>query len=188
MKLLVGLGNPGNKYEKTRHNIGFKVLEKLLEKYGGEWGSESRIGALISHLKFNEQEVILALPQTYMNLSGDAVKDLLRWYKLDISDLIVVHDELDLPFVRIQVKKGGSAAGHNGVQSIIDRIGSEEFVRVRVGIGSSKEEKAPYENYVLEEFNPEEIKGLKNIIDDAAEKIELIVKYGYEEFVSRYNK
>lgn len=183
MKLIVGLGNPGRKYENTRHNVGFMVLDQLVGE--GRWGNEAKANALISRLKINGEQVILALPQSYMNLSGEAVVELLRWFKLDISDLIVVHDDLDLPFGKIQVKKGIGSAGHNGIKSIIERIG-EDFVRVRIGIGVENLE-IPSEKFVLEKFSDEELQKLGEIEDDAIEKLKLLVKYGYEEFVSKYN-
>ena len=186
MKLLVGLGNPGRNYENTRHNAGFSILEKLNEKENGEWGNEAKANALISRIKLDNEDVILALPQSYMNLSGEAVVELLRWFKLDISDLIVVHDELDLPFGKIQIKKGIGPAGHKGIKSIIERIG-EDFVRVRIGIGIENLE-IPSEKFVLEKFSEEEIEELENIEEKVIEKLKLLVKYGYEEFVSIYNK
>ena len=186
MKLIVGLGNPGRNYENTRHNAGFSILEKLNEKENGEWGNEAKANALISRIKLDNEDVILALPQSYMNLSGEAIVELLRWFKLDISDLIVVHDELDLPFGKIQIKKGIGPAGHKGIKSIIERIG-EDFVRVRIGIGIENLE-IPSEKFVLEKFSEEEQKGLEKIEEEAIEKLKLLVKYGYEEFVSKYNK
>ncbi len=187
MKLLVGLGNPGNKYENTRHNVGFKILEKLLEQENGEWGNEARGNALVSRLKLGNEEIILALPQSYMNLSGEVVIELLRWFKLDISDLIVIHDELDLPFGTIQVKKGIGPAGHKGIKSIIEKVKSQDFIRVRVGIGESEKD-MPSEVFVLEKFAPEQIEKLEEVTDKAIEKIKLLVENGYEEFVSKHNK
>jgi PTH1 family peptidyl-tRNA hydrolase len=186
MKLLVGLGNPGRNYENTRHNAGFSILEKLNEKENGKWGNEAKANALISRIKLGNEDVILALPQSYMNLSGEAVVELLRWFKLDISDLIVIHDELDLPFGKIQIKKGIGTAGHKGIKSIIERIG-EDFVRVRIGIGIENLE-IPSEKFVLEKFSDGELQKLEKIEDDAIEKLKLLVKHGYEEFVSKYNK
>lgn len=185
MKLIVGLGNPGRNYEDTRHNAGFSVLEKLNEKENGEWGNEAKANALISRIKLDNEDVILALPQSYMNLSGEAVVELLRWFKLTREDLIVVHDELDLPFGKIQIKKGIGPAGHNGIKSIIERIG-EDFVRVRVGIGVENLDVSA-EKFVLEKFSDEELKKLVDIEEEVIKKLKLLVKYGYEEFVSKHN-
>lgn len=184
MKLVVGLGNPGKNYENTRHNAGFKVLEKLNEELDDNWGNEAKANALVSKVNIGE-EVILALPQSYMNLSGEVVLDLLRWFKLNKSDLIVVHDELDLPFGTVQIKKNIGPAGHNGIKSIIEKIG-QDFVRVRVGIGVEGE-KVPLEKFVLEEFSSEELREFEKVKEEAVEKIRLLLKYGYEEFISKYN-
>jgi len=186
MKLLVGLGNPGREYENTRHNAGFCVLEKIVEKEDGQWGSEAKANALIYRMKIGSEEVILALPQSYMNLSGEVVSDLLRWFKLSNDDLIIVHDELDLPFGTIQVKKGIGPAGHNGIKSIIQKLGTQDFIRVRIGIGET-EKNIPSEKFVLEKFTDSEQKTLDKVYESAREKIYGIVKYGYSEFISKHN-
>ena len=135
MKLIVGLGNPGSKYEGTRHNVGFRIVELLAarfdvplssNKFQGEYGQGTIEG----------QKVALLKPQTYMNLSGDSVAPAARFYKVEPEDLIVIHDELDLPFGRLQLKRGGGTGGHNGLNSIVDRLGSNDFVRLRFGIDS----------------------------------------------------
>ncbi len=183
MKLLVGLGNPGKNYEFTRHNVGFMVLERMLGD--GDWGNEAKANALISRLKIGDEDVVLALPQSYMNLSGEVVVELLRWFKLTKKDLIVVHDELDLPFGKVQIKKGIGPAGHNGIKSIIERIG-EDFVRARIGIGV-EESKMPSEKFVLEKFSDKEIKEIESIEKETIKKLELLIKHGYEEYISKYN-
>lgn len=184
MKLLVGLGNPGIMYTDTRHNAGFKVLEKLNEEFDDNWGNEAKANALVSKVNIGE-EVILALPQSYMNLSGEVVLDLLRWFKLDKEDLIVVHDELDLPFGTVQIKKNIGPAGHNGIKSIIEKIG-QDFIRVRLGIGVEGE-KVASEKFVLDDFTAEEIKEFEKVKEEAAEKIKMLLKSGYEEFISKHN-
>lgn len=192
MKLIVGLGNPGRDYENTRHNAGFLTLSKLAEDESINWGNEAKGNVLVSKVKIDGETAILALPQSYMNLSGEVVLDLLKWFKLEKSDLIVVHDELDLPLGQIQIRKNIGPAGHNGIKSIIGKIG-EDFIRVRIGIGptdkTSEELKnvVPSEKYVLEKFSSEEKKIIDNAINEAIEKIKLLVKYGYEDFISRYN-
>ena len=185
MKLIVGLGNPGKDYENTRHNAGFKILEKLNKEFGDRWGNEAKANALVSRIKIDSEEAVLALPQTYMNVSGDVVVELLRWFKLSKDDLVVVHDELDLPFGTIQVKRNIGPAGHNGIKSIIARIG-EDFVRVRIGIGET-EKNVPSEKFVLEKFSKEELSKFEDIEDRAIEKIKLLVEYGYDEFISKHN-
>lgn len=167
--LIVGLGNPGKKYEKTRHNVGFMVvdaLEKTLDlspvktKAQAEaWraAKERSIGYLIK-------------PQTFMNLSGNAVETFIKEKKIDAKNLIVVHDDLDLPFDTIRISQGASAGGHNGVQSIIDLIGTKNFTRVRVGIDHPQNGKT-VDDYVLSQFSVDEKKELKDIITQASEKI-----------------
>lgn len=186
MKLLVGLGNPGIKYQDTRHNIGFAVLEAIIEKEEGDWGNEAKANALVSRYKtHNEEVVVIALPQSYMNLSGEVVVELLRWFKLKKNDLIVVHDDLDLSFSKIQIKRDGGDAGHNGIRSIIERIGPE-FIRVRIGIGRP-EKSSMVEKYVLDKFTDDQMHDLPDVIERTAEKIDLLLKYGYDEFMSKYN-
>jgi len=184
MKLIIGLGNPGRDYQNTRHNAGFKVLEKLVSESNAEWGNEAKANALVSRLNLDGEDVILALPQSYMNLSGQVVIELLKWFKLDKSNLIIVHDELDLPFGNIQVKKNIGDAGHNGIKSIIEKIG-EDFVRIRIGIGTSTN--LPSEKFVLDKFSDDELKRFLEIEEKVIDKLKLLVKYGYDEFISKYN-
>jgi len=154
-RLIVGLGNPGKKYEKTRHNIGFRVIDSL-------------------NAKPYTLNAILLKPQFFMNLSGKEVVEKARFYKIKPKALIVVYDEIDLPFGEIRMRDKGRSAGHKGVQSIIDALKTENFTRVRIGINRPPEN-IPAETYVLQNFSKEEEKNLDKIIDDATEKvIELI--------------
>jgi PTH1 family peptidyl-tRNA hydrolase len=134
MKLLVGLGNPGREYANTRHNIGFLCLDELARRHGAAF-DKVHLRALIATVSLGAERVVLARPQTFMNLSGEAVGALLSWYKLPASDLIVVTDDMDLPFGRLRLRLKGSAGGHNGLKSIIESLGTLEFPRLRVGIG-----------------------------------------------------
>ena len=153
MKLIVGLGNPGKKYGKTRHNVGFRVIDNLKQR-----------------ITNNEQRTtILLKPQTYMNLSGKEVTEKARYYKIKPQDIVVIYDDLDLPTGEIRVREKGSSAGHKGVQSIIEALKTEEFRRVRIGIG--RPENISPEKYVLENFLPQEEKIMIKAIDEAAEKV-----------------
>ncbi len=154
MYLIFGLGNPGNRYRLTRHNIGFMVLEKLATRLEVDLKQKS-FNALWGKGKIAGKNVLLAMPQTYMNLSGNAVRRLLAFFKADINNLIVIHDDLDLPFGTIRLKTGGGNAGHKGLESIVENLGSSDFMRVRLGIGRPAD-KARIESYVLERFEPEE--------------------------------
>lgn len=134
MKLVVGLGNPGAEYEHTRHNVGFRVLDKLAEKQGWKW-NERRARAILSSGTIGAEKVLLAKPITYMNNSGESVGELMRWYKLRPEDLLVVYDEMDLPVGRLRLRGDGSAAGHNGIDNIIRHLHTNRFPRLRVGVG-----------------------------------------------------
>src|SRR4030042_5941742 len=167
MYLIFGLGNPGNRYRLTRHNIGFMVLETLAAGLEIDLKQKS-FNALWGKGKIANKIVLLAMPQTYMNLSGNAVRELLMFFKADINNLIVIHDDLDLPFGTIRLKTGGGNAGHKGLESIIENLGSSDFMRIRIGIGKPAE-KARIESYVLERFEPKEEALLKPVIQLAAD-------------------
>lgn len=138
MKLIVGLGNPGEKYADTRHNVGFVLLDRLREKWDfPDFKMEKKFQAELSQGEQNGEKTILAKPQTFMNLSGEAVKSIMDFYKLSPADLLVLHDELDLKVGSFKVATDSRSAGHNGVQNIIDAIGTQKFIRLRIGIGQA---------------------------------------------------
>src|SRR5947199_6886107 len=134
MKLVVGLGNPGSQYEHTRHNVGFRVVDKLAAKLGWKW-TERRSRAMLASGMIGTEKVVLAKPITYMNLSGEAVAELVRWYKLQPQDLLVVCDDLDLPVGKVRLRAKGSAGGQHGLDNVIARLHMNEFPRLRIGIG-----------------------------------------------------
>jgi len=161
MKLIIGLGNPGKKYEKTRHNLGFMAVDFLREKLGApDFKSNKKCAAEFS----KSGEIILAKPQTFMNLSGEAVAKLLSFYKLDLDDLIVIHDDIDLELGKIKDGKNHGPAGHNGVKSIIELLGTKDFPRLRIGVGRPPEH-IPPEDYVLQNFTSAELKLLPEIFN-----------------------
>ncbi len=162
MKLLVGLGNPTQKYEKNRHNIGFMVIDKLIEEFGAIDISKSQFKGKL----YKSSKALLLKPTTFMNLSGESVVQVCKYYKIDITDVIVICDELDIDFGRIKLKRGGSSGGHNGLKSI-DKHCSNEYIRVRIGIG--KPQNKDIITHVLSDFNKEESKCLPKIIDFAKE-------------------
>jgi peptidyl-tRNA hydrolase, PTH1 family len=135
IKLIVGLGNPGQQYEKTRHNVGFLFLDSLLSDYGCEWVRDSRFQALYSECDVMKKKVMLLKPETYMNRSGYSVGKIARYYKLLPEEILVVHDELDFDAGVVRLKKDGGHAGHNGLRDIIDHLGSKNFYRLRLGVG-----------------------------------------------------
>jgi PTH1 family peptidyl-tRNA hydrolase len=171
MKLIIGLGNPGEKYADTRHNLGFMVLDELAEQqeHGG-WKEKSKFKSLvIEHKTKTGDRLVLAKPQTYMNLSGEAVQALKQFYKLDNADITIVHDEVDLPFGEIKEKTSGGSAGHNGVQSIIDHVG-DDFKRIRIGVRNEFTDKADTSQFVLSSFMEEEIALLPQVIEKTVSK------------------
>lgn len=170
MKLIVGLGNPGEKYVGIRHNLGFIVVDELVKKFNGRWEDDKKTKSII--LKVDN--LILAKPQTYMNNSGQAVKLLADYYKIAPVDIIIIHDDLDLLLGKIKVRAGGAAGGHHGVESILFSLKSDQFTRVRVGIGNDKSHSGEHnrvhfeaEKFVLEPFMPAEKSHLRHGIKQA---------------------
>lgn len=166
MKLIVGLGNPGLKYAGTRHNIGFEVVKALARSHKAAFKKDSGAPALSTRFKIGREDVVLALPLSFMNLSGVAVAALLRRYKLGPADLLVVCDDLDLEFGRLKIKPKGSAGGHNGLSSIINCVLSDEFARLRIGIGRPGGS-LDAADYVLSRFHKEEKEEIRGLIDTA---------------------
>lgn len=163
MQLIVGLGNPGNEYERTRHNVGFMLLDTLYEQWEfPPFSDEKRFLALISTDTLNGEKVLLVKPTTFMNRSGDAVATIVHFYKITPSDITVIHDDLDIPFGTIKITDSSRAAGHNGVQDIIDALGTQNFPRIRIGISRPKDGHLPAD-HVLDRFTPEEESKLPDI-------------------------
>ncbi len=185
MYLIMGLGNPGNRYRYTRHNIGFMVLKEIADRWEVDLKQKS-FNALWNRGKIAGKNVLLAMPQTYMNLSGDAAGKLLTYFKVDVSNLIVIHDDLDLPFGAIRLKNGGGDAGHKGVKSIIAYFGSPDFMRIRMGIGKPAD-RTPVEDYVLQKFNPDESALLQQIIQSASEATVDIIKSGMQQAMAKHH-
>jgi peptidyl-tRNA hydrolase, PTH1 family len=185
MKLIAGLGNPGSEYRHTRHNIGFEVIDSLSElldipldhsKYNGLFG-KGRVGT---------EDVVLVKPLTYMNLSGEAIKPLMRFYKIDIKDLIVIYDDLDLEVGKMRLRFKGSAGGHNGMKSIIYHLGSQDFKRVRVGIGRP-EGRQPVVDFVLRPFSSEENPIVQETIKRAAKACKVAISEPFENVMNQFN-
>lgn len=186
MKIIIGLGNPGRKYERTRHNIGFQTADELARQTGGAINQEKH-HALLAKARFGDAAVVLAKPQTYMNESGRAAAAILRDAYAAPGDVIVVHDELDLPLGTIRVKTGGGHGGHNGLRSLIEHLGSADFVRVRVGIGRPP---AGMEaaDYVLAPFSAEERTAAEEAVTRAADAVRMIVVDGVTKAMNAVNK
>lgn len=186
MWLIVGLGNPGEEYVGTRHNIGFACLNLLARRHGLDFRAK-RSQARLAEGQIAGQRVVLARPFTYMNLSGHAVSGLRGWYKIDpVEALLVIYDDIDLPFGKLRLRQRGSAGTHNGMKSIIGQLGSQEFPRVRVGIGKPPP-RWDLKAYVLGRFSPEEQHELPTVCAQVADAIELTLREGFIAAMNRYN-
>lgn len=184
MRAIVGLGNPGPKYTRTRHNAGFMVLDELAGRHGASYAQRDLYKATRGSI--GGQGVLFMEPLTFMNLSGKAVARGMRKFGFEPDDLIVVCDDLDLDTGRVKIKQGGSSGGHNGLQSIIDLTGYRDFIRVKVGIG--RDPRIPSEKYVLSKFRPDEAEALEDAISRAADAVEAIVTKGLEHAMNTINR
>ena len=185
MKLIVGLGNPGKRYERTRHNVGFLVIDWIAAQY--KIAIEGiHCGALVGEGVLEGEKVVLAKPQTFMNRSGEPVANLAREYGLGNEDLVVVNDDLDLPFGRIRIRPSGRAGGHRGLLSITDNLAGAPFERVRIGIGRPPEGMEAAQ-YVLEPFNEIESEQLAKVVQRAAESVACLVRDGIDRAMATYN-
>ena len=186
MKVIAGLGNPGVRYQRSRHNVGFQVADRLAEKFS-VLISTRRFKALYGKGRIDSQEVVLLKPRTYMNRSGEAVKETVDFFHAGLEDLVVIHDDLDLPFGRLRFKRRGGDGGHQGVRSIIERMGGNDFIRLKVGIGRPTAEMDPAE-YVLTPFDKTERLLLDDILSRAAESLGVLLFEGIEAAMNRYQK
>ena len=185
MKVVIGLGNPGKKYEKTRHNIGFIAVDNLRKKMNIS-DEREKFQALVSEKNINGEKVIFLKPQTFMNLSGNSVIEIVNFYKLDPKkDIIVIYDDMDLSFGDIRIREKGSSGGHNGIKSIISHIG-EEFIRIKCGIGAKEKDAV---EHVLGEFNQTEQKDLDEILEKINNcVIEMLSVQNLDRIMQKYNK
>lgn len=183
--ILAGLGNPGREYRETRHNIGFMVIDAFASRHGIKL-IKVQNKAIISTGQYSSHKIILVKPQTYMNLSGQSVSALVRYYKIGYSDLIVVHDDVDLPFGTTRIRPGGGSAGQKGIASIIQQLGTQDFPRLRMGIGRPPGQMQA-SDYVLEPFQKAEREFLREFIDRAVDALECYIENGLETAMNRYN-
>jgi PTH1 family peptidyl-tRNA hydrolase len=184
--LVVGLGNPGPDYAGTRHNVGVLVVEELAERARGRFAKHKRAHAQVAEERLQGHRAVLAKPSSYMNESGGPVKGLLDFYKVPMEQLVVIHDELDIPFSTLRLKLGGGDNGHNGLKSIRRSTGSGEFYRVRVGIGRPPGRQDPAD-FVLKPWGSVERKELPMLVSDAADAVELLLHEGLERAQNRFN-
>lgn len=189
MYIIAGLGNPGNNYKWTRHNVGFEAIDKMSYDYNINM-NKSKFKAVFGEGEILKNKVILLKPQTYMNLSGESVRDFFKYYKIEIENLIVICDDINLPVGDIRIRPKGSDGGQKGLQNIIYQLGESNFTRIRIGIGN-KPEGWDLKNFVLSHFNKEEEKGIIEGITYATEAIEIILKdkdNGINNAMNKYNK
>lgn len=184
MKIIAGLGNPGPRYETTRHNVGFLVLDFLAEKLNIDFNKENHFSS-VAEGRISGEKILLMKPQTFMNLSGRAVQDAVSFYKIDLSDLLVIYDDMDLPAGRLRLKQRGSAGGHNGMNSIINHLSSQEISRIKVGIGRPDREKPA--NYVLMPFPDADWESVKTALEKGADAAELWIKEGISAAMNKFN-
>ncbi|SRR6266568_3570950 len=198
MKLIVGLGNPGEKYENTRHNLGFLVIDHLLKHLGDskvDWDHASKLKSDIATFTLKEEKVLLVKPQTHMNNSGMAVQLVKDFYKIESEDLWVVYDELDLPLGSIKIRFGGAAAGHHGVESIMEALGTDKFWRYRLGIGVTHDKTHPVgrhdfhdaKEYVLDTFHSGEVGKARELVKKGTDALQMALEKGIEVAMNRFN-
>ena len=185
MMIVVGLGNPGRRYAGTRHNVGNQVVHRLAESLGVRW--EDAGWAKTARGRVKGATLLLATPVTYMNVSGQAVRDLLRRRRRHAGDLLVAYDDMDLPLGRLRLRPGNGAGGHNGVQSIIEELGTGAFPRLRIGIGRPPEGVDPVE-FVLQRFTAEERPPIDEAVEQAAEAVIVVATQGLPAAMNRYNR
>jgi PTH1 family peptidyl-tRNA hydrolase len=186
LKLIIGLGNPGSRYQFSRHNMGFLVLDQLASNHRISLNQKG-FDCCFGKGRIDGISVFLAKPQIYMNMSGIAVRKLVDYFKTDPKDMIVIHDDLDLPFPSIRIKTGGGHAGHKGLMSTIDHVGDQEFIRVRLGIGKPVM-KSMTEDYVLQPFTEEEMKELSHIVTTGSDAVTEIMTSGVQTAMNHYNE
>jgi PTH1 family peptidyl-tRNA hydrolase len=182
--LVAGLGNPGREYERTRHNVGWLVADELAHRHGGSF--RSKFSGRLAETRLDGLRLALLKPETYMNESGRSLAAAARFFKVDPSALVVVHDDVDLEAGRLQARLGGGLAGHNGLRSIAQALGSQDFLRLRIGVGRpGRGDPRPVADYVLSPFEPDE--DVDELVSRSADAVELLAREGLERTQSRYN-
>ena len=183
MYIIAGLGNPGKKYENTRHNIGFITIDSLASKHNITV-DKLKFKALVGEGRISGQKVILVKPQTYMNLSGESIQEVMNFYKVDPENLIIIYDDIDLDLGTLRIRKSGSAGTHNGMRSVVQHINSTAFPRIRIGMGGPK---GDIVDFVIGGMSKAESEVLKETVDKAAEAIDCIIEAGIDMSMNRYN-
>ncbi|API92317.1 peptidyl-tRNA hydrolase [Virgibacillus pantothenticus] len=186
MKCIIGLGNPGKKYDRTRHNVGFMVIDELIQRH--QWKlDKSKFKADYTIVQTENEKLMLVKPQTFMNLSGDAVRPLMDYYHIHLENILIIFDDLDLPIGKIRLRQKGGHGGHNGIRSIIEHVGSKDFKRVRIGIGRP-DSSLSIIDYVLQTFPKRDTEEVMNSVNKAADACEAWVHKPFPEVMNEYNQ
>ena len=192
MYIIAGLGNPGKEYQNTRHNMGFKVIDRIAEKYSISV-NRTKFKALIGEGRIGTEKVILVKPQTYMNLSGESIREVMNFYKPEMENLIVIYDDFDIPTGSLRIRKKGSAGSHNGMKSVIYQLKDDSFPRIRVGIGAPDDEDKIQERdkqvikHVIGKVSTKEMETFQEAIDKAADSVVCMIEEGTDIAMNRYN-
>lgn len=186
MKLIVGLGNPGKKYEKTRHNVGFMFVDKLAKELKVDFTLNKQLKSLIANSNLGGEKVVLIKPQTFMNLSGEAVLAVANYYKVDVDDILVIYDDLDLPTGKIRIRKIGSSGGHKGMKNIIELIKTQEIKRVRIGIMNNSQ--IDTIDFVLGKFTTNEEVDINIALDYTYQMINSFIVDSFDDFMNKFNR
>lgn len=186
MFLIVGLGNPGREYVGTRHNMGFEAIDAICSKYNIEMNKEKH-RAIIGEGRIGGEKVMLVKPQTYMNLSGESVREIADFYKLEPEDVLVIYDDISLPTGKVRIREKGSAGGHNGIKNIIYQLQSEDFPRIKIGVGQDRHPDFDCKDFVLGKFSKEETEILIPTVVRVAEAVECIIREDAKTAMNRYN-
>ena len=184
MKVVAGLGNPGAQYANTPHSVGFETVDAIAASAGATWEEKRQFKCLMARVTIAGQPVLLVKPQTFMNLSGESVATVVKYHNATATDLLVVHDDIDLPLGRMRIRKDGSCGGHNGVRNIIERLGTQDFARLKLGVGKDKSDVI---GFVLGKFSPESRKVMDLVVAEAAKAAAAVVSEGADRAMNAFN-
>ena len=184
MKIIVGLGNPGAQYENTPHSVGFEAVDAIAAEIGAAWEPKRQFNCLMAKGTFAGLPVMLVKPQTYMNLSGDSVAPVVKYHNATAADLLVIQDDIDLPVGRMRVRKNGSCGGHNGIRNIIERLGTQDFARLKLGVGKNKSDVIAH---VLGKFDPTTRKTMDLVVAESVKAAAAILRDGPDRAMNAYN-
>ena len=184
MKVVAGLGNPGAQYANTPHSVGFETVDAIAAAAGAPWEEKRQFKCLMARVAIAGQAVLLVKPQTFMNLSGESVAPVVKYHNATPADLVVVHDDIDLPLGRLRIRKGGSCGGHNGVRNVIERLGTQDFTRLKIGVGKDKSNVV---GFVLGKFSPEARKTMDVVVAEAAKAVAAILENGPDRAMNAFN-